>query len=647
MATQKVSSQLLQSTSTFTINFHISSNSSFTRHVLSLVLILSSILLPLISDSASAGQVTLAWDMNSEPNVAGYKVYYGTASRNYDWFIDVGNVTQITLTDLPSGATYFFAATAYDNSNPPIESTYSDEVSKNMCTYSISPSNSSFGASGGTGSVAVTTQPGCAWTASSAASWLTITSGTSGIGNGTIYYSVSPNTNPYSQTVSSTFAGRVFTVTQSGAQTYTIMASAGTGGAMTPSGSVTVAHGASQTFNISANVGYQIVNVTVDGTSMGAISSYTFSNVTKDHTITATFAVKTYTISASAGTGGGITPSGSTSVNHGANQTFTITPSAGYSIADVTVDGISQGSIGSYAFTNVTSNHTISALFKLNTLTITASAAPGGSISPSGNISIPNGGNQTFIISPDSGYAISDVLIDGSSVGAVSSFTFQNVTSNHTIHASFVLGYTLTVNTRGDGTGHVAAAPSASVYAPGTKITLKATAGEGSIFDGFSGDCEGKRSRCTFIINRHSEINAVFGLKKFIVRTTVVGNGIISVEGTDSIENKNESKKAKIKQSKHYASIDYGSQLVYHFNPEPGYYIKKVFVDGKRIENVDTLTFVDIKRNHRIKVRFEAETASIFHTLAKTIGKMIVVRDEDDNNNPIVSSSDNRYVSLK
>ncbi|HQG26245.1 MAG TPA: hypothetical protein PLL84_09540, partial [Syntrophorhabdus sp.] len=157
-----------------------------TRPLLVLILALSSLCIFLTPNIGSAGQVTLAWDMNNEPNVAGYKIYYGKASRNYDWFIDVGNVTQVTITDLPNGSTYYFAATAYDNSNPPIESTYSDEVNKDMCTYSISQTNASFSASGGTGSVSVTTQPGCTWTASSGASWLTITSGKNGTGNGVI-----------------------------------------------------------------------------------------------------------------------------------------------------------------------------------------------------------------------------------------------------------------------------------------------------------------------------------------------------------------------------------------------------------------------------------------------------------------------------
>ena len=152
-----------------------------------------SILLCLPTTTVHAAQVTLAWDRNAESNVEGYKVYYGTASRDYDWFIDVGDVTSITITDLADGFTFYFAATAYDTATPPLESTYSDEVSKSTCTYSISPTNASFSASGGTGSVSVTTQAGCPWTASSGAAWMTITSGSSGSGNGTVNYSIASN----------------------------------------------------------------------------------------------------------------------------------------------------------------------------------------------------------------------------------------------------------------------------------------------------------------------------------------------------------------------------------------------------------------------------------------------------------------------
>jgi subtilisin family serine protease len=73
--------------------------------------------------------------------------------------------------------------------------------------------------------------------------------------------------------------------------TYTITATAGTGGLISPSGTVTVNHGANQSFAITANGGYEIAGVAVDGASVGKVSIYTFSNVTANHTIAATFSL--------------------------------------------------------------------------------------------------------------------------------------------------------------------------------------------------------------------------------------------------------------------------------------------------------------------------------------------------------------------
>jgi hypothetical protein len=74
-----------------------------------------------------------------------------------------------------------------------------------------------------------------------------------------------------------------------------------------------------------------------------------------------------------------------------------------------------------------------------NTYTITSSVGPNGSISPSGNITINQGSDKSFTITPDTGYNIDDVLVDGSSLGVVSSYTFTNVTEDHTISVTFTL----------------------------------------------------------------------------------------------------------------------------------------------------------------------------------------------------------------
>ncbi len=224
--------------------------------------------------------------------------------------------------------------------------------------------------------------------------------------------------------------------------TYTISASAGAGGAISPAGSVVVAEGANRTFTITPGNGYEINDVVVNGVSVGAVGSYTFTNVQSNATIAASFTeiiVPQHTITVSAGTGGAISPSGAVSVNEGSNRTFTITADPGFLILDVVVDGISQGAVASYTFTNVTANHTISASFEAApTYTITATAGTGGSISPSGSVTVTEGADQSFNISPDAGFQVNDVVVNGTSVGAVAIYTFSNVTSNQSIAASFV-----------------------------------------------------------------------------------------------------------------------------------------------------------------------------------------------------------------
>ena len=101
----------------------------------------------------------------------------------------------------------------------------------------------------------------------------------------------------------------------------------------------------------------------VDGVSVGAVSSYTFTSVTADHTISATFAIDTFTITPLPGANGSISPSTPQTVEYGADRKFTVKAFAGYYIADVVVDGVSLGPLPAHTFTAVAANHTISASF--------------------------------------------------------------------------------------------------------------------------------------------------------------------------------------------------------------------------------------------------------------------------------------------
>ena len=127
-----------------------------------------------------------------------------------------------------------------------------------------------------------------------------------------------------------------------------IHATAGANGSIAPGGDVSVNIGADQAFTITADAGYEIEDVKVDGASQGAISTYTFTNVQEDHTIEATFKAAqadTYTVNVTNNTPsfGTITPASGT-VNVGTVTTVTATPNSGYKIKSLTLDGADKTS---------------------------------------------------------------------------------------------------------------------------------------------------------------------------------------------------------------------------------------------------------------------------------------------------------------
>ena len=244
-------------------------------------------------------------------------------------------------------------------------------------------------------------------------------------------YAFTPSTQSY-DTVTSDQTNQNYTAVL---VTYKITATAGNGGSISPSGAVSVNNGADQEFTITADTGYRISGVVVDGLSVGAVSSYTFMKVVADHTIQAAF-IKTYTITPSVGPGGTISPSAPVIVDKGGSCVFAITADPGYHIADVKVDDKSVGRSSSYTFRRVKADHTIQATF-IKIYTITASAGPGGSIYPSGSVRVHYGQSRIFFIKPDRGYHIDDVKVDDVSVGQLSFYIFKKVDADHNIDATF------------------------------------------------------------------------------------------------------------------------------------------------------------------------------------------------------------------
>ena len=151
-----------------------------------------------------------------------------------------------------------------------------------------------------------------------------------------------------------------------------------------------------------------------------------------------------------------VNTSGLVQVWPGGSASCSISASSGHRIADVLVDGVSVGPVSQYTFINVMANHSINAYFTPIYCIVTATAGPHGTISPSGQVSVPLDGDQAFTITPDPGYVTAELLVDGRSEGEFPSnvyrFRPEMQETNHTITASFVQsGYTIAASAGANG----------------------------------------------------------------------------------------------------------------------------------------------------------------------------------------------------
>ncbi|MGI8788174.1 MAG: FG-GAP-like repeat-containing protein [Pyrinomonadaceae bacterium] len=170
------------------------------------------------------------------------------------------------------------------------------------CGYVLSPTSANFEAAGGTGSFTVTTTvAGCAYTATSGDSWITITAGSSGTGNGTISYTVAANNSP-ARTGTITVNGQTFTITQSGGCTYTLTPTSANFTANGGTGSFTVTMATGCTYTATSNDSWIVINSGASGSGSGIVNYTVQSNTATQRTGTITAGGQTFTVNQAAAT---------------------------------------------------------------------------------------------------------------------------------------------------------------------------------------------------------------------------------------------------------------------------------------------------------------------------------------------------------
>ena len=377
-----------------------------------------------------------------------------------------------------------------------------------------------------------------------------------------------------------------------GHYSYIVTTTAGEGGSVTPAGSTNVEYGESLTVTIAPDDCYHIDSVFVDGAYAGAITSYSFSNITTDHSLSAAFARDSYTITATAGEGGSISPVGTTEVLCGDSQSYTITPDEGYYIATLTVDGEQQAAQSSWTFSDVRGDHTIAVTFGHYSYTVTTTAGEGGSVTPAGTTNVEYGESLTVTIAPDDCYHIDSIFVDGSYAGAITSYSFSNITTDHSLSAAFARdSYTITA-TAGEG-GSISPVGTTEVLC-GDSQSYTIIPDEGYYIATLTVDGEQQIAQSSWNfsdVRGDHTIAVTFGHYSYTVTTTAGEGGSVTPAGTTNVE--------------------YGENLTVTITPDDCYRVDSVFVDGVYMADVSSYTFDNITQNHTIEASFSQMEYSV------------------------------------
>ena len=384
---------------------------------------------------------------------------------------------------------------------------------------------------------------------------------------------------------------------------YAIRSTCGSNGQIWPSGDLFIKKGAQQTFVITPADGYTIDQFWVDLSKVNVSdNTYTLSNVDANHEVFVTF-TPAFNISATVSGKGKIEPSGMIRIGKEKNITFQIVPDKGYALESLLVDGQPVASDSVYSFIKVKANHEIHANFVRKVHTIRAIKGVGGTIEPEGIVTVFSGDNQHFIIRPNKGYAIGQVIVDGQHVPIINQssandegifeYAFIDITSDHTITVSFASVKHIFHASAGGG-GMIS--PSGDInVTDNMNLTFSILPSDGYILDTLLLDnIPQPVINNQFTLNEvigHYELHATF--KRVYCITSISGaNGHIEPEGI--------------------LYADSGQSLTFTFIPDTRYIFDRLTVDGVETKTQDNMLVLNhIEKDHTLIANFKRKQYTI------------------------------------
>ncbi len=323
------------------------------------------------------------------------------------------------------------------------------------CTYTIAPASQTFPMAAGTGTVNVTAANGCNWTAVTTTSWITITSGATGSGNGTVGYSITANSGTSQRTGTITIGGQTYTVIQNGsvACTYTIAPASQTFTSAAATGTVNVTTANTCTWTASTTDSWITITSGSTGTGNGTVSySITANSGASQRTGTITIGGQTYTViqNGSVPCTYTISPAALSFTSLAGTGVITVTAASGCSWTAATTDAWITITSGSTGTGNGTVNYSVSAnpnsTQRLGTITVggqTHNVVQNGTASCTYTISPAT---QTFTSPADSG-TVNVTAINGCAWTSSSNNSWITITLGASGSGNGLVKFTITTNT--------------------------------------------------------------------------------------------------------------------------------------------------------------------------------------------------------
>ncbi len=363
----------------------------------------------------------------------------------------------------------------------------------------------------------------------------------------------------------------------------TVTVDVGANGSASTTGTVDVNYGDDFIVTFTPDEEYIIDELIIDGVSVEVTDCYTFSDIVETHTVSVNF-IKINIESL---------PTISNSIVYIGQKLSDVILTGGEGSVDGTFGWANPDTVITYngeykvIFTPTnTDYHTVDGNITINAiqLTVTVSVGANGSVSTAGTVNVNYGSDFTITFTPDSGYVIDKIVVDGNDVGSTGLYTFDNISRSHMVSVSFICISIESLPT----------ITNSFVYIGQRLSDVILTGGAGSVDGTFAW------ANPSTLITSSGEYNVVFTPtdSKY---PTVECNISITATQLAVIVSVGENGSAS---SNGTVNVNYGDDFTITFTPDSGYEIDTLIVDGQTVNIIDTYLIENITLTHTISVTF-------------------------------------------